>query len=504
MNPILLIEGVIVLLLGGVLGYVIRHYVAVSRRGSIEADIEEKLLEARRKATAIEEEALTKARETREEVKKIEDRISKQESRLDEKEQEIGRREKDVREELEALRDKEKSLIAKKEELEHKEHTLSKEMERIAGVSREEAYNAVLQKVLHEKEDDIQLRLLKLSRDGEVRLEEKAKDILVNSVYRLANTEVASFTSSTVVIDDEEIKGKIIGKEGRNIKTFERVAGVELLVDENPKGIVVSCFDPVRRAIAVNALEMLIKDGRIQPAKIEEFVEKAKKDIGVFMRKKGEEAVLECGLVSIPDQLIPLVGRLYFRTSYGQNVLTHSVEMAHIAGMLASELGADVHVAKAGSLLHDIGKAVDHEIQGTHVEIGRKILMKYGVDERIILAMQAHHEEYPYETVESVIVQVADAVSGGRPGARRDTVERYINRLQDLEALALSFMGIEKVYALQAGREVRVFVTPAIVSDLQAQELARNIALRIEQELRYPGEIKINVIRESRSIEFAR
>ncbi len=504
MDSILLIEGALALLVGGVAGYVIRHYVAVSRRGSIEADIEERLLEARRKATAIEEEALAKAKETREEVKKTEDRIIKQESRLDEREQELGKREKDVREEVEALREKEKTLQTKKEEIEHKEQTLSKELERVAGLSREEAYHAVLRKVLHEKEEDIQLRLLKLSRDGESRLEEKAKDILVNTVYRLANTEVASFTSSTVVIDDEEIKGKIIGKEGRNIKTFERVAGVELLVDENPKGIVVSCFDPVRRAIAVNALEMLIKDGRIQPAKIEEFVEKAKKDIGVFMRKKGEEAVLECGLVSIPDQLIPLVGRLYFRTSYGQNVLTHSVEMAHIAGMLASELGADVHVAKAGALLHDIGKAVDHEIQGTHVEIGRKILMKYGVDERVIQAMQAHHEEYPYETVESVIVQVADAISGGRPGARRDTVERYINRLQDLEALALSFMGIEKVYALQAGREVRVFVTPAIVSDLQAQELARNIALRIEQELRYPGEIKINVIRESRSIEFAR
>ena len=504
MNPILLIEGVIVLLLGGVLGYIVRHYVAVSRRGSIEADIEEKMLEARRKATAIEEEALGKARETREELKKTEDRIIKQESRLDDKEQELGKREKDIREELESLREREKAVDIKKEEIEKKEATLAKEIEKVAGLSREEAYDAVLRKVLHEKEEDIQLRLLKLSRDGEARLEEKARDILVNSVYRLANTEVASFTSSTVVIDDEEIKGKIIGKEGRNIKTFERVAGVELLVDENPKGIVVSCFDPVRRAIAVNALEMLIKDGRIQPVKIEEFVEKAKKDIGVFMRKKGEEAVLECGLVSIPDQLIPLVGRLYFRTSYGQNVLTHSVEMAHIAGMLASELGADVQTAKAGSLLHDIGKAVDHEIQGTHVEIGRKILMKYGVDERVILAMQAHHEEYPYETVESVIVQVADAISGGRPGARRDTVDRYINRLQDLEALALSFMGIEKVYALQAGREIRVFVTPTVVSDMQAQELARNIALRIEQELRYPGEIKINVIRESRSIEFAR
>lgn len=310
--------------------------------------------------------------------------------------------------------------------------------------------------------------------------------------------------TSTVMIEDEEIKGKIIGKEGRNIKTFERLSGVEVLVDETPNGIVISCFDPVRRAIAVNALQMLIKDGRIQPAKIEECLDKAKREIGVFMRKKGEEAVLVCGLLSVPDELIPIIGRLYFRTSYGQNVLDHSIEMAHIAGVLAQELGADVHVAKAGALLHDIGKAVDHEIQGTHVEIGRKILMKYGVDERVILAMQAHHEEYPYETVESVLVQVADAISGGRPGARRDTVDRYIKRLEDLEALAMSFSGIERVYALQAGREIRVFVSPTLVNDLEARDLARNIALRVEQELRFPGEIKIHVIRESRMIEFAR
>jgi ribonuclease Y len=260
----------------------------------------------------------------------------------------------------------------------------------------------------------------------------------------------------------------------------------------------------VRRAIAKNALEMLIKDGRIQPVKIEEFLEKSKKDLGTFMRKKGEEAVMEIGLLNIPDEILPILGRLYFRTSYGQNVLDHSIEMAHIAGMLAEELGVNIQVAKAGALLHDIGKAVDHEVEGTHVEIGRRILAKYGVDERIILAMQAHHEEYPYETVESIIVQVADAISGARPGARRDSVENYIKRLTDLENIALSFMGIDKVYALQAGREVRVFVEPKIINDLEAINLARNIALRIQSEINYPGEIKINVIRESRVIEFAR
>lgn len=504
MNTILLLEGGLVLIVGGIFGYIVRHYVAVSKRGSIEADIEEKLLQARREANSIEEEALNQAKMLREEMKKNEERLVKHEERLDARENAYLKKEKELEEITLGNKETERRIENAKKELDVKESFLSKELERVAGMSYQEAKETLMRKILEEGEEDIKSRMFKLSRDGEEMLMEKARDILVNNVYRIANTNVSSFTSSTVVIEDEEIKGKIIGKEGRNIKTFERVAGVELLVDENPKGIVVSCFDSVRRAIAVNALEMLIKDGRIQPAKIEECIDKAKKEIGSFIRKKGEEAVLACGLLSIPDPLIPLLGRLYFRTSYGQNVLDHSVEMAHIAGLLAHELGGNVQIAKAGALLHDIGKAVDHEIQGTHVEIGRKILAKYGVDEKVILAMQSHHEEYPYETIESVLVQVADAVSGGRPGARRDTVERYINRLQDLEQLALSFMGIEKVYALQAGREIRVFVTPALVSDLEARELARNIAIRIEQELRYPGEIKINVIRESRIIEFAR
>ena len=348
-------------------------------------------------------------------------------------------------------------------------------------------------------------RLLKLSREGEQKYESFVKEILVNTMYRVGNSNgITEFMTSVVEIHDDEIKGKVIGKEGRNIKAFERASGVEILVDEIPNAIVISCFDPVRRAIAKNALEMLIKDGRIQPAKIEEFLEKAKKEIGTFMRKKGEEAVMECGILSVPDEILPILGRLYFRTSYGQNVLDHSIETAHIAGILAYELGTDVITAKTGALLHDIGKAVDHEIEGTHVEIGRRILKKYGVDEKVILAMQAHHEEYPYETLESIIVQVADRISGGRPGARRDSIENYIKRLNDLESIVMSFVGIDKVYALQAGREVRVFVEPKIVTDLEAIKLAREIAIKIETEIRYPGEIKINVIRESRVTEFAR
>ena len=261
---------------------------------------------------------------------------------------------------------------------------------------------------------------------------------------------------------------------------------------------------PNRRELSLVALENLIIDGRIQPVKIEEAVEKAKEEINKIIKEKGEQAAYECGVFNLDPRIISILGRLHFRTSYGQNVLYHSVEMAHIAGMLAEELGADPAVAKAGALLHDIGKAVDHEVQGTHVEIGRRILQKFGADKKIIQAMQAHHEEYDYETPESVIVQVADAISGGRPGARRDSVENYLKRLSDLEAIANSFEGVEKTYAIQAGREVRVFVTPTSISDLEAKKMARDIAIRIEGELKYPGEIKINVIRESRSIEFAR
>lgn len=482
---------------GLVIGYVGRHYIAMLRKNSVENEIERKLEDAKREAKEIEDEARKNADEMMQ-------RLDKTEARLDKKEDEIESREEAVKLEKEKLFTAAEEVKEIKDRVLEREKSIAKELEKVAGYSEEEAKNLLIAKIERDSEEDFRSRLLKISREGEQKLKEKARDILVSAVHRLANSNVTEFMTSVVEIENEEIKGKIIGKEGRNIKTFERASGVELLIDEIPNAVVISCFDPIRRAIAKNALEMLIKDGRIQPVKIEEFLEKSKKEIGTFIRKKGEEAVSETGILNIPDEILPILGRLYFRTSYGQNVLDHSIEMAHIAGMLASELGANVQIAKAGALLHDIGKAVDHEIEGTHVEIGRRILAKYGVDEKIILAMQAHHEEYPFETLESVIVQVADVISGSRPGARRDSIENYIKRLSDLENLAMSFLGIEKVYALQAGREIRVFVEPKLVSDLEALSLARNIALKIETEIKYPGEIKINVIRESRVIEFAR
>src|SRR3990167_2451565 len=291
------------------------------------------------------------------------------------------------------------------------------------------------------------------------------------------------------------MKGKIIGKEGRNIRALERLTGAEIIVDDTPGTIIISCFDPLRRQVCKLALDKLMSDWRIQPARIEEAVEKAKEEITKKVKEAGEAAVQEAGLVGVDPRLATLLGRLHYRTSFGQNVLLHSLEAAHISAMLAEELGADVQVAKMGALFHDIGKAVDHEVQGTHVEIGRKILEKFGFNKKVILAMQSHHEEYPYMTLESIIVQVAEALSAARPGARRGTIETYLRRLEELEGIANSFKGVEKSYAISAGREIRIFVTPDKIDDLGARKLAREIASKIEKELKYQGEIKVNVIR---------
>lgn len=397
-----------------------------------------------------------------------------------------------------------REFAEKMQVLKEKEDALEKKYEYLAQMSVREAREYVIRTAEQQAEKDVLARLNAWAKEGSRLIEEKAKDILVTALHRLGNLPQNDVVTTTVEIPSDDIKGKIIGKEGRNIRVFERLAGVELLVDESPNTIVISSFDPLRRHIAKTALEYLILDGRIQPAKIEECITKATADLEAIVRQKGEDAVRVVGLASIDPRLLVLLGRLHFRTSYGQNVLQHSVEMAHIAGMLAYELGADVEVAKAGALLHDIGKAVDHEVEGTHVDIGRRLLAKFGVDTRVIQAMQAHHEEYPYETLESVIVQVADALSGGRPGARKDTVENYLKRLSQLEAIANAFPGIEKTYALQAGRELRIFVSPSMVSELAARQVAREIAVRISDELRFPGEIKVHVIRETNVIEVAR
>jgi ribonuclease Y len=379
-----------------------------------------------------------------------------------------------------------------------------KELEKISKLSIDDAKEILFKNIETKYEEDLVVRMQKMESLNAEKLDRRAKDILSTSINRLASSTASEMMTTSVNIPNDDIKGKIIGKEGRNIRAFEKTSGVELIIDETPGAIVISSFDPVRRQVARLALENLILDGRIQPAKIEEVVAKAQEDINKIIKDKGDQAVYECGIFNLDPRISAIVGRLYFRTSYGQNVLQHSIEMAHIAGMLAEELGADVQIAKAGALVHDIGKALDHEVQGTHIDIGIRILQKFGADPRIITAMKSHHDDTPHESIEAVIVQTADHISGGRPGARRDSVENYIKRLQDLEALTKSFEGVEKSYALSAGREIRIFVTPEKVSDLEAKEMARDIAKKIEQELTYPGEIRVTMIRENRIIEYAR
>lgn len=493
---------------GLIAGYVIRWALTVGKKGSIEIEVKQMLLTAKEEAQKITQETERRAERQLDEVRHVEKEKErewkKSEERLLKKEETLDKKQSDIEAELASFKQKAEEIKEIKTEVENRKKGVEQELERVAHLTEEEAKNILTKKIEERFEDDFRARLQKLEREGLERLDRRAKDILSTSIQRLAASTAGDIMTTSVVIPNDELKGKIIGKEGRNIRTFERIAGVELIVDDTPGTIVISSFDPVRRQIARVALENLILDGRIQPSKIEEMVDKAKGEINKIIKEKGEQAVYECGVFNLDPKIISILGRLYFRTSYGQNVMQHSIEMAHIAGMLAEELGADVQIAKAGALLHDIGKALDHEVQGTHVEIGRKILQKFGTDERIIKAMQSHHEEYPYETIESIIVQTADAISGGRPGARRESVENYIKKLEDLEKIASTKPGVEKAYALAAGREVRVFVTPLAMSDLEAQALAREIAIQVEQELKYPGEIKITVIRETRCIEYAR
>ena len=489
-------------------GYFLRWIISLGKRGSVELEIKQMILEAKEDAKRIttnsEQKAKDLAQEFRIELKEKEGQVKKNENRLIKKEEFLDKRQLDIDKEVENIKKKIIEIKTIKEKVNELEAKKQSELEKISRLTIEQAKEEVVSIAEKHYGEDILARIQKIETVGKEKIEQHAKKILTSIIQRLSSAVPVDIMSTNVNLPSDEIKGKIIGKEGRNIKAFERATGVDVIIDDTPGIITLSSFDPVRRQIAYVALEALIMDGRIQPAKIEEIVEKSKTEINKIIKKRGEQAVYECGVFNLDPRIISILGRLFFRTSYGQSVLQHSIEMSHIAGMLAEELGADIAVSKTAALLHDIGKAVDHEVSGTHVEIGKRILQKFGVSEDIIKAMQSHHEEYPYETTESVIVQVADSVSGGRPGARKDSVENYLKRLGELEAIANAHKGVEKSYAIQAGREIRVFVTPEKVTDLEAKNMARDIALKIEEELKYPGEIKVNVIRESRSIEYAR
>jgi len=479
--------------LGAVLGYFAKRTLSKKEEEFLKIQVQK----AKEEADSILKEAERKRKKKEKEIFEREEILAKRESFLKRKISEVEKREFELREELEKLE-------KEKKEIENLKNQIKERLEKISGIKKEEAKREILKEIEEEIKKEATERIEKLKKEGEEKFQKRAREILANTIQRLTLPVVQETTTSTVILPSEEIKGKIIGKEGRNIRTLENLTGVEIIVDETPETVTISCFDPIRRQIAKLALEKLIKDGRIQPAKIEEKVEEARKEINEEIKEAGETAATELGLVGIDPKLLQILGRLKFRSSYGQNVLLHSIEVALLASALAEEIGANSLVCKKAGLFHDIGKAMDLQVEGSHVDIGIKILEKFGVEKEVIDAMKSHHEEYPYESIEAVLVQVADQISGARPGARKDTLENYLKRISELEKIALSFPGVEKAWALQAGREIRVFVRPEEIDDFGARKLAREIANRIQEELNYPGEIKVTVIREMKVIEYAR
>lgn len=454
------------------------------------------LLKAQDKALKIIDEAKKEESQRRKEITGLQ-------NRLEQRENSFSQKLLDLQEKQQKLYDKVTEVQEIKERIENIKDEQVKKLEELSGLNQEEAKELLLKNLEEKSSEDLMIRVKKLENDANERLEEKAKDIMALAMQRMVSSYTVELTTTTIDLPNDEMKGRIIGREGRNIKSIEQMTGVEIIVDDTPNAITVSGFSLIRRHIAKKTLDYLIKDGRIHPTKIEDAVEMAKKELSIDIKKAGEEALYELGITGFDPKLVQIIGRLKYRTSYGQNALGHSIEVAHLAAMLAEELGADVTLAKKGALLHDIGKAVDHEVQGNHTEIGRDIAKKFNLPDEVIAPIATHHDDQPDGLV-SVIVKVADAISSARPGARSDSHENYIQRLEELEKIATSFDGIEKAYAIQAGREVRIFVRPDEISDLESHNLARDIAKKVENELKYPGEIKINVIREKRVIEYAR
>ena len=456
----------------------------------------ELIIEAKDKSLGILENAKKEGEEIQKDVRHRQERLEKRESMFDQKLLSIE-------ESGQKLEEKKVQLETAKNEINKIREDQIQKLEKIAGLNKEEAKKVLLDNTENEIKDELVQRINKLQRESSETLEREAKNMLSRVIQRTASAHSAETTTTVVHLPSDEMKGRIIGREGRNIKTLEQLTGVEIIVDETPESIIISGFSPIRRHLAKRALDKLIQDGRIHPGRIEEAIEQARKELALDIKKAGEEAAYEVGIAGLQPKLIQILGRLKYRTSYGQNILRHSIEVAHLSALMAEELGADVNIAKKGGFLHDIGKAVDHDVQGTHMQIGGDIGKKFGISQEVIDCIVNHHEDKP-PTLEALIVQIADSISGARPGARKDTYEQYLQRLDELESIAKDFEGVEKVYAIQAGREVRVFVVPENVDDLQALKMAKDIAKKIEQELKYPGEIKVTLIREKRITEYAR
>ena len=513
MNIGIIIAAILIsLAIGVIIGIAYRKKIAESKIHSAEEESKKIVNMAKiegeniKKAKIIEakEEIVNSRKELDQEIKERRGEVQKQEARIIQKEENLERRAENYEKKEESLNKKEKELEAEKQKIDELHKQELKELQRIAALSKEEAQNILLKEV----EKDVTAEKAAIIREANQKAKDdakkNAKELLTYAVQKCAADHSQETTVSIVALPSDEMKGRIIGREGRNIKALETLTGVDLIIDDTPEAVVLSGFDPLRREVAKIALEKLIEDGRIHPAKIEEVVEKAKQELEETIKEEGERAVLETGVIGLHPDIVKLIGKLKYRTSYGQNVLNHSIEVSNLARIMAEELGLDAKLARRAGLLHDIGKALDHDMEGTHVEIGVEILKKYKENPLVINAVEAHHEDVEPKTLEAVLIQAADAISASRPGARRETLEAYIKRLQNLEEIADSFDGVEKSFAIQAGREVRIIVKPDKINDDQMTILARDVAKKVENEMDYPGQIKVNVIRETRTVEFAR
>lgn len=509
---IAIVCSVVTLGIGLLIGYIYRRNIAEAKTGKAEEAVNKMLEDAQRRAEEIKKEKVLEAKEEvfklrsegereirdrRSELQRSERRILQKEEMLDKKQEGLEQREQ-------SLGKREQDIDAKEAEVGELHDRQLKELETISGLSMDAAKEILLSNVERDARHEAAVMLRDIEAKTKEEADKRARDIISLAIQRCAADHVAETTVSVVPLPNDEMKGRIIGREGRNIRALETATGVDLIIDDTPEAVILSGFDPVRREVARIALEKLILDGRIHPARIEEMVDKAKREVDNQIREAGEQAVLDVDVHGLHHELIKLLGRLKYRTSYGQNVLKHSIEVAHLAGIMAAELGANVALAKRGGLLHDIGKAIDHEVEGPHAQIGADVAKKYRENNAVVHCIMAHHGDVEPQSVEAVLVQAADAISAARPGARRETLESYIKRLQKLEEIANSFDGVETSFAIQAGREVRIIVKPDCVADADTIVMAKDIAKRIESELEYPGQIKVNVIRETRTVDYAK
>lgn len=494
------------------LGAAYRRKIAEAEIGSAEDKAKAIVEEAKKDGEAKKRELMLEAKEENQKLRsESEKELKERRSEISRQERRISQKEENLDKKTEALEKKEANLTQKLKDIEHKNEEITEikaqqtaELEKISGMTRDEAKTILMQDIENQTRHDAAVMVKEIEQQAKENAEKIAKNIVAMSIQKVAADHVAETTVSVVNLPNDEMKGRIIGREGRNIRTLETMTGVELIIDDTPEAVIVSSFDPIRREVAKLALEKLIIDGRIHPARIEESVEKSKKEIEALIKQEGEEATFETGVHGLHPELVKLLGKLHFRTSYGQNVLKHAVEVSHLAGVMAGELGADVTLAKRAGLLHDIGKAVDHEIEGSHISIGVEIAKKYRENREVIHAIEAHHGDVEPQTMIAVLIQAADTISAARPGARRENLETYIKRLQKLEDIANDFDGVEKSFAIQAGREIRIMIKPEVIGDDSMILVAKDIVKRIENELEYPGQIKVSLIRETRAVEYAK